>query len=100
MAQNGPKISLIRPHPPNIRPQICNPINSPNISSQIYPPHPPPPSNISYLDKFWKHKQRYSCVNGELLMRRSTSEIFPGVMETQLQFIIVTSLSNKRYSYH
>ena len=29
-------------------------------------------------------------------MRRSTSEIFLGVQKTPLQFIFVTSLSNKR----
>ena len=26
--------------------------------------------------------------------------MFPGVLETPLQFIFVTSLSNKRYAYH
>ena len=58
------KILLIRPPyisalPKKIyAPQICNPINIPNIS-------PPPPVNMScpsppqkkaYLDNFWKHE--------------------------------------------
>ena len=33
-------------------------------------------------------------------MERPTSQTFPGVLETPLQFIFVTSLPNKRYSYH
>ena len=33
-------------------------------------------------------------------MGRSTPKIFPGVPETPLQFIFVTSLSSIRYSYH
>ena len=33
-------------------------------------------------------------------MQRSTSQMFPGFLEAPLQFIFVSSLSNKRYSYH
>ena len=40
----------------------------------------------AHLDKFWKHKdQCYLYLNGKLLVQRSTSKMFSGVLETSLQ---------------
>ena len=38
--------------------------------------------------------------NDELLMQISAYYMFPGVLESLFQFIFVTALTNKHYSYH